>query len=34
MLAKVEARSRPDAQLVEKTEGPNGFEEPRKLFGR
>ena len=34
MLVKVVARSRPDAQLVENTEGPNGFEEPKKLFGR
>ena len=34
MLANVVARSRPEAQLVENTEGPKGFEEPRKLFGR
>lgn len=32
MLVKVVARSRPEAQFVENTEGPKGLEEPRKLF--
>lgn len=34
MLAKVDARSRPEDQLVEKRDEPNGLEEPRKLLVR